>query len=261
MGGPIDIAQRGWQWVIHDHDHDHLVTKVRCMDLPDSDRGDFTCRRAVDSSSWTLRNKLQWNFNQYSNIFIQENAFENVVCEMASILSRLQCVKADNLVSMKTRCFKLVISCLMTTWWWWSRGISRYSIESVSVGYLNSLAPEKFEWYFRYLIFQMIIVIDGWGISCELALRWMSLDLTDDKSTLVQVMAWCRQATSHYLRQWWPRSLSPYGVTRPQRVQCQNRGVTLGQKTIMLMLFSIIIEIQWQFDIALNQIILMNWLL
>ena len=23
--------------------------------------------------------------------------------------------------------------------------------------------------------------------------------LTDDKSTLVQVMAWCRQATSHYL--------------------------------------------------------------
>ena len=27
----------------------------------------------------------------------------------------------------------------------------------------------------------------------------MPLDLTDDKSTLVQVMAWCRQATSHYL--------------------------------------------------------------
>ena len=37
-----------------------------------------------------------------------------------------------------------------------------------------------------------------------------------DKSTLVQVMAWCRQATSHYLSQCWPRSLSPYGVTRPQ---------------------------------------------
>ena len=33
---------------------------------------------------------------------------------------------------------------------------------------------------------------------------------------LVQVMAWCRQATSHYLSQCWPRSLSPYGVTRPQ---------------------------------------------
>ena len=47
MGGPIDIAQRRWQWV----NHDHLVNKVRCMDLPDSDWGDFSCRRAVDSSS------------------------------------------------------------------------------------------------------------------------------------------------------------------------------------------------------------------
>ena len=58
-----------------------------------------------------------------------------------------------------------------------------------------------------------------WGISCELALRWMSLALTDDKSTLVQVMAWCHQATSHYLSQCWPRSLSTYGVTRPQWVK------------------------------------------
>ena len=33
-----------------------------------------------------------------------------------------------------------------------------------------------------------------------------------------QVMAWYRQATSHYLSLCWPRSLSPYGVTRPQWV-------------------------------------------
>ena len=38
------------------------------------------------------------------------------------------------------------------------------------------------------------------------------------RSTLVQVMTWCRQATSHYLSQCWPRSLLPYGVTRPQWV-------------------------------------------
>ena len=36
-------------------------------------------------------------------------------------------------------------------------------------------------------------MIDGWGISNEVAIRWMSLDFTKDKSTLVQVMAWCRQ--------------------------------------------------------------------
>ena len=50
--------------------------------------------------NWTLRNKLQWIFYRYSIIFIQENAFENVVCEMASILSRPQCVKCMNLASI-----------------------------------------------------------------------------------------------------------------------------------------------------------------
>ena len=62
----------------------------------------------------------------------------------------------------------------------------------------------------------------GWGISYEITLRWMSLDRTEDKSTLVQVMAWCRQATSYYLSQCWPRSawsVSPYGLIRPQWVK------------------------------------------
>ena len=53
----------------------------------------------------------------------------------------------------------------------------------------------------------------------SLALRWMPLDLTDDKSTLVQVLAWCRKATSHYLSQCWLRSMLPNGVTRPQWVK------------------------------------------
>ena len=34
----------------------------------------------------SLRTDLQWNFNQFIIIFIQENAFENVVCTMAAIL-------------------------------------------------------------------------------------------------------------------------------------------------------------------------------
>ena len=34
--------------------------------------------------------------------------------------------------------------------------------------------------------------------SYDNVLRWMPQDLTDDKSTLVQVMAWCHQTTSHY---------------------------------------------------------------
>ena len=40
----------------------------------------------------TIRNKLQWNINRNSHTFIQENAFENVVCEISVILSRPWCV-------------------------------------------------------------------------------------------------------------------------------------------------------------------------
>ena len=35
--------------------------------------------------NWTSSNKLRWNFNQNSYIFVEENAFENVVWKMASI--------------------------------------------------------------------------------------------------------------------------------------------------------------------------------
>ena len=86
---------------------------------------------------------------------------------------------------------------------------------------INSLAPGKFEWHFIYVIFKRILVIAGWGISCEISLIWMSLDFTDNQSTVVQVMAWCRQTTGHYLSQCWPRSLSPYGVTRPQLIEAE----------------------------------------
>ena len=84
---------------------------------------------------------------------------------------------------------------------------------------MNSLATGKFEWNFRQVIFKRILVIGGWGISCEITPIWMSPDFTDDQSTLVQVMDWCRQATSHYLSQYLPRSVSPYGITRPQWVK------------------------------------------
>ena len=53
--------------------------------------------------------------------------------------------------------------------------------------------------------------------SCGIVLsRWMSPEPTDGESTMFHVMAWCRQAPSHYLKQCWLRSLSPYGVTKPR---------------------------------------------
>ena len=56
------------------------------------------------------------------------------------------------------------------------------------------------------------------GTSCEIALKWMPQNTCDDNSTLVQAMAWCNQAPSHYLNQYRPSSLTPYGVTGSQWV-------------------------------------------
>ena len=61
-------------------------------------------------------------------------------------------------------------------------------------GSFNSLVPVKFEWNLRWGIFKLILVICGWGSSCEIALGWLSLNLTDDRLILVSVMAWCWQA-------------------------------------------------------------------
>ena len=39
--------------------------------------------------------------------------------------------------------------------------------------------------------------------TCEIAPRWILLNTFDDQSSLIQVMAWCRQETSHCLIQFW----------------------------------------------------------
>ena len=83
----------------------------------------------------------------------------------------------------------------------------------------NSLAPGGFDYSLKLVNFKLISTINILSIFCEIAIRWMPQYLTDHQSILVQVMAWCRQATSHYLSQCWPRSMSPYGVTRPQWVK------------------------------------------
>ena len=87
---------------------------------------------------------------------------------------------------------------------------------------LNSLAPGRSGCDFKNTIFILVLLADIFRSSHDNALRWMPQYFTGDKSTLVQVMAWCRQATSHYLCQCQPRSLSPYGVTKPQCVNAKD---------------------------------------
>ena len=120
------------------------------------------------------------------------------------------------------------------------------------IGMLYSLAPRRIQRNFREVIFQLILVIDSWSFSCKIILKLMPMDLTDGKSTLVQVMAWCRQATSHYLSQCWPESLYPYGIIRPQWVKPKPR--TERSNTVMIYIY-----IHW-FVYLKHTIIFHNWI-
>ena len=51
MGWPVDKERKGCESSIHDHNIDFCVTMIECVDVPDSDWGDFRHRRAVDISS------------------------------------------------------------------------------------------------------------------------------------------------------------------------------------------------------------------
>ena len=80
--------------------------------------------------------------------------------------------------------------------------------------WVNSLAPERCRNNFTSVFFKLILGIDI--LSTEICLWWVPQNPINDKSTLFQVMYWCCQATSHYLSQRWPRSMSPYGIIKPQ---------------------------------------------
>ena len=116
---------------------------------------------------------------------------------------------------------------------------------------LNPLAPGRSECNSRNGIFNLVLLIGMFRSSHDNALRWMPQDLTDDKSTLVQVMAWCHQATSHYLSQCWPRSLLPYGVTRPQWVK--QKSSTYEQTSMIVNQNSNIFFQENAFENAVNE--------
>ena len=61
----------------------------------------------------TLRNKFKWNCNQSRKLFIHENASENVVCEMAAILSIWRWVKQNRCLSAIS---SKIIKCVRSLW-------------------------------------------------------------------------------------------------------------------------------------------------
>ena len=193
------------------------VTMVGWADVPDSDWGDFRHLRAPDISSL--------------NCFMGSFCIQHIVDFCLAITA-----------------YRLKIKIILMSYHYVNAKHQKISIAfqgvhviKFSLAIFNSLAPGRSYHDFKNVIFNLVLLIGIFKSSYDNVLRWMPQDLTDDRSTLVQVMAWCRQATSHYLNQCWPISPTPYGVTRPQCVKKTfwwlddnwNWQVSLGERCLI----------------------------
>ena len=131
---------------------------------------------------------------------------------IANALELLQSCTKPAIYALLLHLFIAAISSFMFTWMW------HWVIYLLWNELIYSLAPGISECESENVNFNLVLLIDFFRFSHDNAPRWMPQDLTDAKSALVQVIAWCRQATSHYLSQWCLSSLSPYGVASPQWV-------------------------------------------
>ena len=94
--------------------------------------------------------------------------------------------------------------------------------------YLQNMAPGRCGSKFDNITFILLIQNSSLGVQWEIALWWMPQKLAKEKSTLLQVMACCLTAPSHYLNHCEPRSLWPYCITSPQYPRWEERSVPNG---------------------------------
>ena len=122
--------------------------------------------------NWILRNKPQWNFNWNSNIFIQEMAFENVVCKIASILSQPQRVK-----QLLTHALNIGL----TNVWTNANTVIMWAVT------FNSSHP-----WIKWPAFSQTTFSNSFScISITISMKFVPQGPIDNKSVLVQVIAWC----------------------------------------------------------------------
>ena len=90
----------------------------------------------------------------------------------------------------------------------YSYGVGHYKVLGLTHWALGNVAV-ILEVKFSNSLYGMIY----WTFALKLAWRWIPQNLINKESTLIQVMTWCHQTTSHYLSHCWLWSMSSYGVT------------------------------------------------
>ena len=98
------------------------------------------------------------------------------------------------------------------------------------IRYLMPHGMTRPQWV-KSVISKHILEMDIWVFPMKLPLKWILQGLDQVVSALVQVMAWCLQATSHCLNQCWPSSVIPFDVTRGQWVNLKFNNLSETAQT------------------------------
>ena len=98
---------------------------------------------------------------------------------------------------------------------------------------INSLVPGKCGSNFQTVIFKIILQRYVFNHSHKSALWSMPQNPYDDESTLVRVMSWCRQATSHYLNRVAWCHMAPLCLSELAPLPCLTRAVHFVLKYII----------------------------
>ena len=156
--------------------------------------------------NWTPENNVQWNFDQNSYNFIQENPFQNAVWKMATILSRR---------NVLTHC-SLVVSYglieISNNWFRQYLATSGWSVKAITV------IKQQGNYEIQQ---QLSISLQCWTIICignicwhtKYSTQWLSLyqlsklthtemDLIYSKIFLPDFQFWCH-ASINYTCIWW----------------------------------------------------------
>ena len=153
------------------------VTMVWWADVPDSDWGDF--RSGVDISSlWKKRTCLSCIVVPL--LYFQDEFFHQKPQRGQSAGGSHSARSKGSKSGHRPK----------AAW-----QVRRYTLETSNA--FNSLSPGRCGNNFKSIDFKLIKQNTRLGSHNEISLSWMKQNLINEKSTLVQVMAWWRQATSY----------------------------------------------------------------
>ena len=129
--------------------------------------------------NWTPRNKLQWDFNRNSYIFIQENPFENVVSKMAAI-----CLVPNVIILLllKTENFGRTLKPRVLNPLAFVTGSSAMVLTHLSLDKLTSILADD--------NLKCIFLNGNDKILIRISLQFVPTSLINYKPALAQVMAW-----------------------------------------------------------------------